>query len=69
MTLFFLFPETRTQLHLYACHGVGSSMRPGLIGALATLIVPKTVLGRDPTVHSRRPETEQGDRGAIGTSQ
>lgn len=44
-------------------------MRPGLIGALAILIVPKTVLGRDPTVHLRRTEKEQGDRGAIGTSQ
>lgn len=68
MTLFF-FPETRTQLHLYACHGVGSSMRPGLIGALAILIITKTVLGRDPTAHSRRTETVQGGRGAIGTSQ
>lgn len=61
-TFFFLFPETRAQLHLYACHGVGRSMRPGLI-------VPKTLLGRDPTAHSRRTETEQGDGGAIGTSQ
>lgn len=44
-------------------------MRPGLIGALAILIITKTVLGRDPTAHSRRTETAQGGRGAIGTSQ